>query len=84
MVLGKEAKLTGARRCSVGSPLRLKGGVSSLVNDFIRSDGQDRISLLHCTPGVWKTTTAEAVAEFMYRPLIDLTSGDLLVNLCNG
>ncbi|PSR77365.1 P-loop containing nucleoside triphosphate hydrolase protein, partial [Coniella lustricola] len=51
--------------------------VSPWPHDFIRNKGQGRIFLLHGSPGVGKTCTAECVAELTRRPLVSLTSGDL-------
>lgn len=50
-------------------------------NDFVKSKGEGRIFLLHGQPGVGKTSTAECIAELANRPLIPLTSGDLLTSL---
>ncbi|RYP00792.1 hypothetical protein DL764_006396 [Monosporascus ibericus] len=50
---------------------------SGLPSDFIKNKGQGRIFLLHGSPGVGKTCTAEATAELAQRPLLSLTSGDL-------
>lgn len=51
--------------------------VSPWPSDFVRNKGQGRIFLLHGSPGVGKTCTAEATAELAQRPLLSLTSGDL-------
>ncbi|KAI0006515.1 P-loop containing nucleoside triphosphate hydrolase protein [Xylariaceae sp. FL0662B] len=51
--------------------------------DFIESKGDGRmvridvLFLLHGSPGVGKTYTAECIAEFTGRPLLSLTCGDL-------
>ncbi|OAA46930.1 ATPase, AAA-type, core [Metarhizium rileyi] len=50
-------------------------------NDFVRHKGEGRIFLLHGQPGVGKTSTAEGIAELANRPLMALTSGDLLSSL---
>lgn len=49
-------------------------------NDFVKNKGEGRIFLLHGSPGVGKTCTAECIAELTNRPLIALTSGDLSVD----
>ncbi|KAI0907534.1 hypothetical protein F4823DRAFT_602457 [Ustulina deusta] len=48
--------------------------------DFVQNKGEGRIFLLHGTPGVGKTSTAECIAESTNRPLISITSGDLGVD----
>lgn len=55
--------------------------VAPWANDFIKNKGEGRIFLLHGQPGVGKTSTAECIAELANRPLIALTSGDLLTSL---
>ena len=45
--------------------------------DLVQNKGEGRIFLLHGTPGVGKTCTAECIAELSNRPLIAITSGDL-------
>ncbi|PMD40825.1 P-loop containing nucleoside triphosphate hydrolase protein [Hyaloscypha variabilis F] len=45
--------------------------------DFIQEKGEGQIFLLHGTPGVGKTCTAEIVADYMRRPLLPLTCGDM-------
>ncbi|KAF7502671.1 hypothetical protein GJ744_005284 [Endocarpon pusillum] len=45
--------------------------------DFIRNKGEGQIFLLHGSPGVGKTYTAECIAEFTQRPLLSLTCGDI-------
>ncbi|KAI0484994.1 hypothetical protein GGR56DRAFT_616456, partial [Xylariaceae sp. FL0804] len=51
--------------------------VAPWPSDFVKNKGQGRIFLLHGSPGVGKTCTAECVAELTRRPLLALTSGDL-------
>ncbi|KAH7320048.1 P-loop containing nucleoside triphosphate hydrolase protein [Stachybotrys elegans] len=60
-----------------------EGQVSPWGNDFVKNKGEGRIFLLHGTPGVGKTCTAECVAELTGRPLISLTSGDLGTDIYN-
>lgn len=57
------------------------GKVSSWPNDFVRNKGEGRIFLLHGSPGVGKTCTAECVAELTRRPLLSLTSGDISTSM---
>jgi hypothetical protein len=54
--------------------------ISPWGNDFVKNKGEGRIFLLHGSPGVGKTCTAECIAELTNRPLISLTSGDLSVD----
>lgn len=57
------------------------GKVSPWPNDFVRNKGEGRIFLLHGSPGVGKTCTAECVAELTRRPLLSLTSGDISTSM---
>ena len=50
---------------------------TSGFDDFIEGKGKGLVSVLHGPPGVGKTMTAEAVAEFTRRPLYIVTSGEL-------
>ncbi|KKY39134.1 hypothetical protein UCDDA912_g00845 [Diaporthe ampelina] len=59
----------------------LDGKVSPWPNDFVRNKGEGRIFLLHGSPGVGKTCTAECVAELTRRPLLSLTSGDISTSM---
>lgn len=45
--------------------------------DLIQGKGKGVVILLHGPPGVGKTATAEAVAEYFHRPLFPITCGDL-------
>ncbi|KAG9200065.1 hypothetical protein G6514_007662 [Epicoccum nigrum] len=45
--------------------------------DFIYGKGEGQIILLHGPPGTGKTLTAESVAEFTGRPLLNITAADL-------
>jgi len=45
--------------------------------DFVPGKGNGLIFLLHGSPGVGKTCTAECIAEFTGRPLMILTSSDI-------
>lgn len=46
-------------------------------DDFVQGKGKGLIAVLHGPPGVGKTMTAEAVAEYTRRPLYTVTSGEL-------
>ncbi|KAH7027744.1 P-loop containing nucleoside triphosphate hydrolase protein, partial [Microdochium trichocladiopsis] len=75
LVLDDEIKMTV--KALIGKFASVQGRVSPWPNDFVRNKGQGRIFLLHGSPGVGKTCTAEATAELARRPLISLTAGDL-------
>lgn len=75
LVLDEEVKFTV--RALIGKFASAHGQVSPWPNDFVKNKGQGRIFLLHGSPGVGKTCTAECVAELTHRPLLSLTSGDL-------
>ncbi|KAI5921080.1 P-loop containing nucleoside triphosphate hydrolase protein [Camillea tinctor] len=75
LVLDDEIKHTV--KALIGKFANAQGRVSPWPNDFVKNKGQGRIFLLHGSPGVGKTCTAECVAELTHRPLISLTSGDL-------
>jgi hypothetical protein len=82
LVLDDEIKLTV--KALIGKfAAESSGRVAPWANDFVKNKGEGRIFLLHGTPGVGKTCTAECVAELTHRPLISLTSGDLSVNSYN-
>ncbi|KAI0178878.1 P-loop containing nucleoside triphosphate hydrolase protein [Hypoxylon sp. FL1284] len=53
------------------------GSLSTWGTDFIENKGNGKIFLLHGSPGVGKTYTAECIAEYTGRPLLSLTCGDL-------
>ncbi|KAI2465143.1 P-loop containing nucleoside triphosphate hydrolase protein [Annulohypoxylon bovei var. microspora] len=78
LVLDDEIKLTV--RALIGKFASANGHVTPWPNDFVKNKGQGRIFLLHGSPGVGKTCTAECVAELTHRPLLSLTSGDLSTN----
>lgn len=76
LVLDDGVKLTV--KALIGKFASTDGKVSPWPNDFVRNKGEGRIFLLHGSPGVGKTCTAECVAELARRPLLSITSGDLL------
>jgi len=49
-------------------------------SDFIEGKGQGLIFLLNGPPGVGKTLTAEATAEYLNKPLYNINVGDLGTN----
>lgn len=65
----------------IGTFASSDGKVSPWPNDFVRNKGEGRIFLLHGSPGVGKTCTAECVAELTRRPLLSLTSGDISTSM---
>ncbi|KAI0466166.1 P-loop containing nucleoside triphosphate hydrolase protein [Xylaria cf. heliscus] len=75
LVLNDEIKITV--KSLLGKFASVDGHVSAWPSDFVKNKGQGRIFLLHGSPGVGKTCTAECVAELTRRPLLSLTSGDL-------
>ncbi|KAI8623755.1 hypothetical protein F5Y19DRAFT_468299 [Xylariaceae sp. FL1651] len=75
LVLDEDIKLT--LKALIGKFSSKDGHVSAWPNDFVKNKGQGRVFLLHGSPGVGKTCTAECVAELTHRPLLSLTSGDL-------
>ncbi|KAI0428899.1 P-loop containing nucleoside triphosphate hydrolase protein [Xylaria sp. FL1042] len=75
LVLDYEIKSTV--KSLIGKFASADGHVSAWPKDFVKNKGQGRIFLLHGSPGVGKTCTAECVAELTHRPLLSLTSGDL-------
>ncbi|KAF3764453.1 P-loop containing nucleoside triphosphate hydrolase protein [Cryphonectria parasitica EP155] len=75
LVLDPGVKLTV--KALIGKFAAADGTVSPWPRDFVRGKGEGRIFLLHGSPGVGKTCTAECVAELTHRPLLAITSGDL-------
>lgn len=63
---------TSARGVELG-----KNKAKYKFDDFIPSKGLGLVAVLHGPPGVGKTLTAEAVAEYTRRPLYSVTSGEL-------
>lgn len=49
--------------------------------DIITGKGMGKIFLLHGPPGVGKTLTAEAIAEFLHQPLYSISVGELGVTV---
>ncbi|KAH8196276.1 hypothetical protein TruAng_009557 [Truncatella angustata] len=78
LVLDEEIKLTV--KALIGKFSSDNGQVTPWPSDFVKNKGQGRIFLLHGSPGVGKTATAESIAELARRPLLALTSGDLSTN----
>lgn len=79
LVLDSEIKLTV--KALTGKFASLDGRVSPWPSDFVKNKGEGRIFLLHGSPGVGKTCTAECVAELTHRPLLALTSGDISTSM---
>lgn len=79
LVLDDEVKLTV--KALIGKFASTDGKVSPWPNDIVKNKGEGRIFLLHGSPGVGKTCTAECVAELTHRPLLSLTSGDISTSM---
>lgn len=79
LVLDDDIKLTV--KSLIGKFASEDGKVSPWPNDFVANKGLGRIFLLHGSPGVGKTCTAECVAELTRRPLLSLTSGDISTSM---
>lgn len=62
------------RENKMGRPMKLAHQWSA---DFVEGKGSGLIFLLHGSPGVGKTFTAECIAEYVRRPLMVLTSSDI-------
>ncbi|GAB1311050.1 AAA+ ATPase domain-containing protein [Madurella fahalii] len=75
LVLDPEVKLTV--KSMIGKFASLDGKLSPWPSDFVKNKGEGRIFLLHGSPGVGKTCTAECAAELARRPLLAITSGDI-------
>lgn len=58
----------------------VKHSDSTMVSDLIDNKGGGCVLLLHGTPGLGKTLTAEAVAEVLHRPLYSVSVGELGVD----
>ena len=79
LVLEDEVKMTV--KALIGKfATTVDGSIAPWGNDFVKNKGEGRIFLLHGSPGVGKTCTAECIAELTNRPLISLTSGDLSID----
>ena len=79
LVLDDEIKLTV--KALIGKFASADGKVSPWPRDLVKNKGEGRIFLLHGSPGVGKTCTAECISELTHRPLIALTSGDISTNM---
>jgi SpoVK/Ycf46/Vps4 family AAA+-type ATPase len=72
-----------AHECRLVLPEEKKVLIRSLVensadfSDIISGKGGGCIFLLHGSPGVGKTLTAESVAELLHRPLYSVSVGEL-------
>ncbi|RDW84884.1 hypothetical protein BP6252_02474 [Coleophoma cylindrospora] len=75
LVLEDETKET--IEALVSNYIQTDAKAQSWSTDFIKSKGEGRIFLLHGSPGVGKTCTAECVADLIRRPLLSLTCGDM-------
>jgi len=82
LVLDDDIKLTV--KALIGKFASADGKVSPWPNDLVKNKGEGRIFLLHGSPGVGKTCTAECVAELTRRPLLSLTSGDISTSMTAG
>jgi len=82
LVLDPEIKLTV--KALIGKFANQDGKVSPWPSDFVKNKGEGRIFLLHGSPGVGKTCTAECIAELTRRPLLSLTSGDISTSMSAG
>ncbi|MCJ1309497.1 hypothetical protein MMC25_003157 [Agyrium rufum] len=69
--------LIRTRRSSTTKGGSRRGGFSA---DLIRGKGKGLVILLHGSPGVGKTSTAECVAELTNLPLFPITCGDIGTN----
>lgn len=78
LVLEDDVKMTV--KALIGKFANAGGKVNPWPSDFVKNKGEGRIFLLHGSPGVGKTCTAEATAELAQRPLLSITSGDLSIN----
>ncbi len=50
------------------------------VNDIIKGKGKELVAVLHGTPGVGKTLTAEGISELLQCPLFHISAGELVTN----
>jgi len=79
LVLDDEIKLTV--KALIGKFASADGKVSPWPRDLVKNKGEGRIFLLHGSPGVGKTCTSECISELTHRPLLSLTSGDIITNM---
>ncbi|KIH94526.1 hypothetical protein SPBR_05630 [Sporothrix brasiliensis 5110] len=73
--------LVGKFAHDVGEGRADSGRVAPWPRDIVKNKGEGRIFLLHGSPGVGKTCTAECIAELAQRPLLALTSGDISTDM---
>jgi AAA+ superfamily predicted ATPase len=50
------------------------------IDDVIKRKGKGLVTVLHGTPGVGKTLTAEGIAELLQCPLLHISAGELGTN----
>ncbi|KAJ7635038.1 P-loop containing nucleoside triphosphate hydrolase protein, partial [Roridomyces roridus] len=72
LVLPEDSKML--IRALVSSHLRTE---NNKFDDIIKGKGRGLVTVLHGSPGVGKTLTAECIAEYTQRPLYVVSSGDL-------
>ncbi|KAF2180138.1 P-loop containing nucleoside triphosphate hydrolase protein [Zopfia rhizophila CBS 207.26] len=75
LVMDKDKKRMIQAICREYTTINNKG--MNRISDIISGKGQGKIFLLHGSPGVGKTLTAECVAEYTHRPLLSITAGDI-------
>ncbi|KAJ6537188.1 hypothetical protein B0H19DRAFT_1270842 [Mycena capillaripes] len=61
-------------RALVASHLRVE---DNKFDDIVKGKGRGLVTVLHGSPGVGKTLTAECIAEYTHRPLYVVSPGDL-------
>ncbi|KAJ7787163.1 P-loop containing nucleoside triphosphate hydrolase protein [Mycena olivaceomarginata] len=67
-------------RALVSSHLKVE---DSKFDDIIQGEGRGLVTVLHGSPGVGKTLTAECIAEYTRRPLYVVSSADLSTSVSN-
>jgi hypothetical protein len=74
---GPKKKEKGKNQSEPQPRPQLRAGDQQTSMDLVRGKGKGLIILLHGTPGVGKTSTAETVAAYTRRPLYPITCGDV-------